>query len=67
MRNSLPIVITLAALLVGCTEGQIAQTHENRAMLVSAWNACIASGGIPIPNTWLGAPAMERCQIGEPK
>lgn len=66
MRNSLPIVITLAALLVGCMEGEIEQNKRNTALKIDAWNACIASGGIPI-ESWVGAPSMKDCQRCEPK
>jgi hypothetical protein len=59
------LVITSLLLVSGChSELQSQQTEQNRELRIQAWQSCIDSGGAPI-ESWVGAPAMERCDYKE--
>ena len=56
-----PSIIIALLLVSGChSELQSQQVEQNRELRIQAWQSCIDSGGAPI-ESWVGAPAMERC------
>ena len=55
------VVMGLIFLLAGC-EAEVADSKRNREGLWDAWQACLDAGGVPI-ESWIGAPAMKRCEL----
>lgn len=56
--------LLLSMLLVsGCeTDRQRKARELNFDLKMQAWNACLDSGGVPIPSRWVSPPAMVRCE-----
>jgi len=51
-------------MLAGCdVPPEVAENAQRRSdALWDAWNRCIAQGGVPIQDDWVGVPAMKRCE-----
>jgi hypothetical protein len=59
------LIIATLVLLCGCEDREYkARSDSSQALLIKAWDVCIASGGVPI-QAWIGAPAMDRCEMKE--